>query len=333
MLSPLKMMTAKVNAVFTEIVIRQTVAMTFDRCSVKTAYTIFKIFSALFSGYLNKQCVTDSAQYLSSKIFKVNNRKFARLMVLNRLMSSYIRFGFYKQAWASVLTFLNRNCLVQYKGEQQPGKLLLCTHTGDYWVLILSAARQYEGSGYNFIVPVYQKIADEQLKMYNRITIPGVNVKFINIHEKGMLLKLSRYLKDPNTVVAVFYDLFCYSAGVFNGASEPVTFFNRKGQMTIGITNMAKRLNLTVNFVSCCYLTEESKYMVTISPDIQLTELKDPGEVMLGFLESYLCKTPWQWHFVASLDAYYHYPLYILQAKNSQQASLFARLNHKYSHR
>ncbi|WP_414146922.1 hypothetical protein ACMGGR_11530 [Erwinia sp. BNK-24-b] len=313
--------------------IRLMAKTTFDRSPVGLVHTFLNVLATIFFSHFSQFYSVASAEYLSEKILGVREERFARLMILNKLMSKYIQIALHDMSWKQTLSFLDRNCKVITGGQHKPAKLLLCTHTGDYWLAILGAARQYQGSGCDFIVPVYQAITDDLQQMYNKISIPGVNIIFINIHQKGMLLKLNRSLRDEDSVVAIFYDLFGYSAGVYNGATESVEFFNKKGQMTTGIVNVAKRLGLAVSFVSCFYASEEEKYLVEITPPVQLTETQEATKGMLAFLEGYLRTTPWQWSFISSLDAYYHLSLFSLNAKNSREASHFARLNDKYSHR
>lgn len=303
----------------------------FPRFSLRFIWIVLRCISWLFFGHLKSFYCCASAEYLAKKFFQHSRSDFARLLMLNKLMSKYIYYALHHKDWYQVDVFLQRYCNIT-DNVSSPGKLLFCTHTGDYWLSILTAARQFQGSDCDFVVPIYQKIDDDMLTMYKKIAIPGVNIMFVNIHENGALLKISRYLKRPGCVVALFYDLFTYSAGISNGSAEPVIFFSRKAWMTTGIINMAERMELAVNFMSCRYLADKGKYLINLTPTLVLSGKKDTRNLMLSFLETYLRETPWQWHFIASLDAYYHVPLFALQAKNSREAEHFARLNYKYSH-
>ncbi|CAX59317.1 uncharacterized protein EbC_17860 [Erwinia billingiae Eb661] len=230
--------------------------------------------------------------------------------------------------WKTVSALLEKVCHLSDPNLTQ-AKLLLCTHTGDYWLTILTLARQYQGMDYDFLVPIFEEITEENARNYNLIAIPGVRVSFININAPGALIKIARYLREPNKVVAVFYDLPCYVAGNLTGAVEPVTFFNKKGHMTTGIIKLAIKRAVCMKLVSNRYNEASRKFTVTTAAVIGRQQHEINHE-MVGFLERYVRETPWQWHFISTLDTYYHFPLIALHRKNEKEMRHFTVLNNKY---
>lgn len=305
--------------------------LTFRYANMRIVYAMLSLIAFIFKRFLAKKYSSSSALYLARSFFKYGGKDFSRLLILNKLMSEYIRISLNESDWMQIRNFLDRNCYLLPSGNE-PGKLLLFTHTGDYWLSILTMARQYQNMGCEFIVPVYQPITDEILEMYKKINIPGVDVLFINIHDTGALLKIIRYLKNPKSVVAIFYDLFCYCSGVYNGAVDSVNFFNRKGYMTTGILSVAEKMKLGINFVSSVYSISEKKYVVKMSPSALFSGKSDVDKLMLRYVESCIKENPHQWHFMTSLDSYYHAPYSQLKLKNERELAKFARLNYKYTH-
>lgn len=313
--------------------IQLTVRVNAKRSDLTWIHWMLSIICTLFYGYLKRLYSAESSQFLSHLLTNKTDRVFIRRFILNKLMTKYIRIFLEKKSWEQVNYFLNRNCRIERKNNGSKAKLLLCTHTGDYWVSILMVAREYEGMERNVIVPVYQNITAENQAMYDKITILGVKVIFICIHNDGALKQVVRHMMDPHSIVAIFYDLYSYSAGIYNGVAEPVSLFGRHAHMTTGILQIAQRMKLTTSFVSCHY-SESNKYFQTeITSPFVLSPGDNTQQEMVAYLESKIRETPWQWHFISLLDTYYHFPFSTLQAWHSRQQSLFIRLNAKYQGR
>ncbi|MCX8956151.1 hypothetical protein EHW64_02535 [Erwinia psidii] len=316
---------------FVEKVIKLISRFTFRHANMRVTYCCINLVATVFKRHLVKYYSCASALYLARCFFNYQGKDFCKLLIINKLMAEYIKFSLFNSNWIQVKNFLDHNCSFS-NPDSKPGKLLLFTHTGDYWLSILTMARQYQGMGCEFIVPIYQPITDEIRKMYNRIKIPGVDVLFINIHDDGSLLKIIRCLKKPKSIVAIFYDLFCYSTGIHNGAVDSVTFFNKKGYMTTGMLSLAEKMKLEINFISNRYSVSEGKYITTISPAVLLSGQTDVDKVIISHLESCIKENAYQWHFMISLDAYFHVPYSQLKLKNDRELAQFARLNYKYIH-
>lgn len=292
---------------------------------------ILGVISFLFRDFLKVHYSADTANYLVRMLLNNHDKDFVRLFIQNKLMTQFVRLFLEAIAWKEVDLFLHQHCIVHNDQQGTGSKMLLCTHTGDYWIAILTIARQYEGQGVEVIVPIYEKITEKNRCTYDKINITGVKVIFVNIHEAGVLLRLTRYLKKPNCVVAIFYDLFCYAAGVYNGSVEPVCLFGKKGHMTTGIIQLAIRMALNVSFVSCFYSAEDKKYLTEISHSYNLPGNGCIRNNMVAWVETQVKRYPSQWHFVANLDTYYHFPLSELKSLHSKNQAHFIRLNAKYS--
>ncbi|WP_338567622.1 hypothetical protein VRC02_09760 [Erwinia sp. E_sp_B01_3] len=59
---------------------------------------------------------------------------------------------------------------------------------------------------------------------------------------------------------------------------------------------------------------------------------QDLRREMVDYIEARLKVRPYQWHFIANLDTYYHIPFSRIQAVYKKNQAQFLRLNAKYSH-
>lgn len=297
------------------------------------AIKFLKLISFVFRTHLRKSYYADAAEFLTNKVLDVSQKDFVKFYLQNKLTSLFVRTYLERSLWPEVTCFLQSNSRISTASKAiDNSNMLLVTHTGDYWVAILTAAMQYEGKGCNFIVPIYEKIEEKNKALYKKIKIKGVNLIFVNIHEPGTLLRLTRYLKTPGCVVAIFYDLYCHAAGIYNGGVEAVNFANKKGFMTTGILQIIRKLSLKVSFVACEFCLQENKYIVEFSPMPQHAAEQDLRREMVDYIEARLKVRPYQWHFIANLDTYYHIPFSRIQAVYKKNQAQFLRLNAKYSH-
>lgn len=284
----------------------------------------------VFYRALEQRYSVQSARFLAGHFTDGPDDAFIGNMILSKLMTNYIRAFLARGNWEQVDYFLRRNCSIMREGEGSKAKLLLCTHTGDYWVSVLMAAREYEGAGIDFVVPIYEAITEENQAMYDLIAIPGVKIIFLRIHDEGALTRVVRHMKAPNSVVAIFYDLYCYSSGIYNGAVEATTLFGRHAHMTTGILQVAQRMTLATSFVSCHYSARDAHFQTEITSPVVLSTQDPTRQEMIAYLESKIRKAPWQWQFISVLDSYYHFPFSELQARHARQQALFTRLNTHY---
>lgn len=296
--------------------------------SLSTALLLINMVSVLFRRTLSEYYSVKTAMQLSAKVTGRQEPWSGRQLILTKLISRYLSLFMFSHDWKTVSALLEKVCHLSDPNLTQ-AKLLLCTHTGDYWLTILTLARQYQGMDYDFLVPIFEEITEENARNYNLIAIPGVRVSFIKINAPGALIKIARYLREPNKVVAVFYDLPCYVAGNLTGAVEPVTFFNKKGHMTTGIIKLAIKRAVCMKLVSNRYNVASRKFTVTTAAVIGRQQ-QEINHEMVGFLERYVRETPWQWHFISTLDTYYHFPLIALHRKNEKEMRHFTVLNNKY---
>ncbi|MGG1905396.1 hypothetical protein ABFY47_25050 [Enterobacter ludwigii] len=301
------------------------------RCNLSTTVWLLHLVAFIFKKYLSSYYSVVNAKSLAQKMLLYKSNDFSRKFIINKLLSQYIKDFVSTMSWSHTLCFLKKNCKVRLRDTVRPGKLLLCTHTGDYWLLILSLARLYTGKNCDFIVPIFQKITPKNQMMYNKINIPGVNVLFINIHDNGAILRISKMLKDPKCVVAIFYDLPCYVRNVYNGAVNPVTFLGRQGHMTTGILAIARRLKIKTNVVTCAFSFEKHAYLTEVFDFTYPENLSEQSEQsVVVYLEEYLYHHPWQWHFVGFIDAYFHYPYSALISFQNRSSEQYNRLQNKY---
>lgn len=297
--------------------------------SFTTSGRVIQCISRLFRKTLAEFYSSDSAIHLSEAIAHKSDEKFASRMIFNKLTSRYISHFMFDNKWEKTIALLNKHALLTDPSKKK-AKLLLCTHTGDYWVTILSLAREYEGQGCDFIVPIVSEITERNALAYKKIEIPGVRVIFMNINEKGAMIKIARYLHDPLKIVAIFYDLPCYVGGILTGSVEPVSLFNRKAYMAIGIVKLAIRQDICIKLVACRYNEVSQRFDIRLS----LVESRDKIAIqteMTTFLERYIEETPWQWHFISTLDSYYHFPLILMHRKNVKEMHHLNLITKKYS--
>lgn len=311
--------------------IRLIVKVNARRSNMNTIHQMLNIVLTLFYPVFKRQFSAENSAFLSHHFTGRRDAAFIRRLLLNRLVTSYIRTFFAQANWEMGNHFLNRNCSVVREENAGKAKLLLCTHTGDYWLSVLMAAREYEGMGINFVIPIYEAVTEESQAMYERIDIAGVKIIFICIHNAGALKKITRWMKDPDTVVAIFYDLYCYSRGVYNGAVEPTRFFGRQAHMTTGIMHLAQRMQLNASLVSCHYSESAKHFRMEITAPAVWSSVDCARQEMMSWLESNIRRAPWQWHFIVSLDTYYYFPFSALQAWHSKNQNEFRRLNAKYT--
>lgn len=295
---------------------------------LSTALVLINTVSVLFRRTLSEYYSVKTAMQLSEKVTGRQDPWSGRQLILTKLISRYLSLFMFSHDWKTVSALLEKVCHLSDPNLTQ-AKLLLCTHTGDYWLTILTLARQYQGLDYDFLVPIFEEITEKNARNYNLIAIPGVRISFININASGALIKIARYLREPKKVVAVFYDLPCYVAGNLTGAVEPVTFFNKKGHMTTGIIKLAIKRAVCMKLVSNRYNPASRQFTVTTAAVIGRQQ-EEINPELVGFLEQYVKETPWQWHFISTLDSYYHIPLIALYRKNQKEMRHFTALNHKY---
>lgn len=296
--------------------------------SFSTALLLINMVSVLFRRTLSEYYSVKTALQLSAKVTGRQEPWSGRQLILTKLISRYLSLLMFSHDWKTVSALLEKVCHLS-DADLTQAKLLLCTHTGDYWLTILTLARQYQDMDYDFLVPIFEEITEKNARNYNLIAIPGVRISFININAPGALIKIARYLREPNKVVAVFYDLPCYVAGNLTGAVEPVTLFNKKGHMTTGIIKLAIKRAVCMKLVSNRYNEASRKFTVTTAAVIGRQQ-DEINHEMVGFLERYVKETPWQWHFISTLDTYYHFPLIALYRKNEKEMRHFTVLNNKY---
>lgn len=303
-------------------------------CKEKTFSLSTKIISITTKALkkpLSSAYSSESADFLTKKIIKVSIKNYEERYVYNSLMVDVIRSFLVKARWNNVNFYLEKQCLLQYEGDKDICDLIFCTHTGDYWLLILKLAKSYEGRNIDLIVPVYKKIDNEMKAIYSKIDILGVNVIFMCIHEDGALIKLSRYMKKKNVIIAVFYDLSCYISGVYNGAVDDVLLFGKKGFMTTGIIRMAYKHKKKLSFASCHYSKNEKKFIINLSPVVDSAGVYSIKHSMISYLEGYLSEFPWQWKFINNLDTYFHRPYFYINQKSISDNVLLKRIQEKYS--
>lgn len=312
-------------------VITVSVKMLFKEKTFSLSTKIISITTKILKKSLSLAYSSESASFLTKKIIKVSIKNFEERYVFNRLMVDVIRSFLIKARWNNVNYYLEKQCLLQYEAEKEICDLIFCTHTGDYWLLILKLAKSFEGRNIDLVVPIYKKIDNEMEAIYSKIDIPGVNVIFMCIHEDGALMKLSRYMKEKNVIIAVFYDLSCYISGVYNGAVDDVLLFGKKGFMTTGIIRMAYKHKKKISFASCHYSGNEKKFIVNLSPVVDSGDINSIKRSMVSYLEYYLSEFPWQWHFINNLDTYFHYPYFHINQKNIFNNVLLKRIQEKYS--
>ncbi|MBO1811262.1 hypothetical protein J4G53_23725 [Serratia ureilytica] len=298
---------------------------------IASVFSKLRLVATILGPWLRRYYASGSAQFLAERICGVKVDDFEKKLITHRLMSTYIRFYLKYQGWDNIRRLVISSCsLDSPNAESAVGKLLLHTHTGDYWLSILSCAMQFEGRNCEFIVPIYQEITSENKKMYEKISVPGMKVTFINIHSKGALLKINRAMKDPHSVIAVFFDLSCYIAGVFNGSVNPHVIFKKNGYITLGMLSLARKYGIAVNFVSSEYSISNGVFRVKISD----AYLKEHHSILeseaINFFERNLERNPWQWHFMSYIDTYYHYPFSDLQRFNNSVRFQYESLNRKY---
>ncbi|HEJ9721979.1 TPA: hypothetical protein ACKRTC_001306 [Proteus mirabilis] len=273
---------------------------------------------------------SESATFLTKTIIKAPIKNFEERYIFSRLMVDVIRHFLIKAKWDNVNDYLEKQCLLQNQAEKEVCDFIFCTHTGDYWILILKLAKSFEGRNIDLVVPIYKKIDNEMEAIYSKIDILGVNVIFMCIHDDGALIKLSRYMKKKNVIIAVFYDLSCYISGVYNGAVDDVLLFGKKGFMTTGIIRIAYKHNKKISFASCHYSWNEKKFIVNISPVVDSGDTYSIKRSMVSYLECYLSEFPCQWHFINNLDTYFHYPYFQINQKNISNNVLLKRIKEKY---
>lgn len=282
----------------------------------------------LFGHMIRKYYISETACFLSRKIIGFENDNFIPRYLLNKLMSSYIQQMMVKHPWRSAYNLLSQCHCEKTKHDLHQVKLFLCTHTGDYWLLILNIARQLCHTNRTLIVPIYQKITPQDLEVYRKIGFEGVRVQFVNIHEKRSLLNLIRWLKNDDYVVAIFYDLACYIGGVYNGSVRPVTLFNKKAFITTGILSLADKLDIQASLVSCNYNEQEKNYCINFSESFNAS-LENEHRLVTG-LEKHLACFPYQWHFINNIDCYYHYPYSIISGHYRRLTEQYQGLSAKY---
>lgn len=301
------------------------------RWGFKFAFRTTQGIITLLHSPLRCKYSADSALSLTRQIINVSPQGFIKRYLQSRLMTENVRSFMARVDWNITSAFLQERCVLRKDSSTSRGQFMLCTHTGDYWLLILTLAKHREGENIDFVVPIYNEIDDKNAEMFSRIKIPGVNIIFINIHEDHALLKISRFLHNKSAVVAVFYDLSCYISGVYNGSVEPVKFMNKNGFMTTGIIRIASRSQQQVNIISCHYSETDYRYVIDMSPSHSLADLSVLKDEMISCLDVYLRVYPWQWHFINNLDSYFHYPYSKIQAKHITNLTLLQKLNNKYA--
>ncbi|NWA62800.1 hypothetical protein HX773_18005 [Pantoea sp. B9002] len=294
------------------------------------AIKLINLFIIVFKRKLNSFYFVSTAEELSSKIIKPEVKLLSSDFLRNKLLTEVIRQYMDRFPWENMSSLVERKSHEVFEKEEELSNLLFFTHTGDYWISILTAIRQYRWKNYKFIVPIYQEIDAASQAMYDKIAYEGVNVTFMHIHAPGALLKLSKHFKDPHCVIAIFYDLSCYIGGIYNGNVEPVSFLGRKGWMTTGILRLASKYRSHANFVCCHYSYEDQFFITQFSQKHSLENTTEMSRLMVAHLEFFLRTWPAQWHFISNLDSYFHFPWSQISTKHTNQIAHYAQLEKKY---
>lgn len=327
----------KITAKFTDVIISHSLNLIIKitaNLPLKWIMSILSLYGGVLSPHFRKQFRTNSAVFHVVNVCQVSDSNFAAEHIRSQLFSQYLRRCLFSQPKIKCERFLQKsleNLPTQSSGDRI--KLYLCTHTGDYWLSIMTIAYQYRNHSpgiKQLIVPIYEEITEQNSHIFAKIEIKDFDVIFIHIHEPGALKKIMAYLRDDISAVAIFYDLFCYAAGTSNGSVERVRFFNRTAYITTGFSSVVVRLNLPTVFVSSHYCSQNGKFITSLSDMQYFDDVEVLREQMVSHIENYIKEYPAQWYFISHLDTFYHYPFVELQKKQENKLNTYYRLQHKY---
>ena len=301
---------------------------------LKGIMSILSIYSTFLSPHFSKQFRSKSAQFHTVEICRVCNNNFVIEYIRAQLFSQYLRRYLFSYPKVKCEIFVQKSIenLPNISNENIT-KLYLCTHSGDYWLSILTIAYQYRNSSSGIkqlIVPIYEEITEQNINIFAKIEIKDFDVIFLHIHEPGALKKIMTYLRDDISAVAIFYDLFCYAAGTLNGSVEKVRFFNQSAYMTTGFSSLVVRFNIPTKFVSTHYCSDKGRFITALSEIKYFDDTHLLRDEMVNFIEKYIQDYPAQWHFISQLDTFYHYPFVQLQKAQENKINSYHRLQHKY---
>lgn len=203
------------------------------------------------------------------------------------------------RAWVNAIPYIDpHGC-----ASPAPPALYLLTHTGEYWMAVVSVMAR-ETRPTRFVIPIWNFTDPYTQASLRQLEGLGHAIEVLDVACPGTALAMARALKRGERVI-VFCDLPVNLGALRFGEPLPGRLFRRQAQFVKGPLFLAAKLRCDALLLGH-QAVPGGKGEVQLLARIHAAPLEVMQVTWMVALERFLAAAPEQWLYLPRLEAFYH---------------------------